>query len=34
MSKEKYSSNFKGFAHGKKTIILISDLSLPLLKQD
>lgn len=33
MNKEKYSFNFSGFAHGKKTIITIRDVSLPMLKQ-
>jgi hypothetical protein len=33
MSKEKYSSEFYGFVHGKKTLIAIRDLNLPLIKQ-
>lgn len=33
MNKEKYSFNFNGFAHGKKTIIMIRDVSLPMMKQ-
>lgn len=34
MGKEKYSSDFKGFVHGKKTLISIRDLNIPLIKQD
>jgi hypothetical protein len=32
MNKERYSFNFSGFAHGKKTIIMIRDISLPMQK--
>jgi hypothetical protein len=32
IDREKYSFNFNGFAHGKRTLILIRDLSLPFLK--
>lgn len=34
MSKEKYSWDFKGFVHGKKTLISIRDLNLPLIKEE
>lgn len=32
MAKEKYNQNFDGFVHGKKTLISIRDLNLPLVK--
>jgi len=34
MNKEKYSFNFHGFAHGKKTIVMIRDVGLPLMKDN
>jgi hypothetical protein len=34
MSKEKYSFDFNGFVHGKKTLVSIRDLNLPLIKQE
>lgn len=34
MGKEKYSAELNGFVHGKKTLIAIRDLNLPLVKQE
>jgi hypothetical protein len=34
MCKEKYSFNFHGFAHGKKTIVMVRDVGLPLMKDN
>jgi len=34
MVKEKYSYGFKGFVHGKKTLISIWDVNLPMVKHE
>lgn len=34
MSSSKYSHDFKGFVHGKKTVFFIRDLSMPLVKAE
>lgn len=34
MGNSKYSHDFKGFVHGKKTVFFIRDLSMPLVKSE